>query len=89
MTITGDFECFRYCTFHYITFDLLFRVNENLFQKIGVPYFLVEHTATENLIFPNKTALQKANVIDKLNGKCKRTYHGERSFVTNLFFLKI
>ena len=38
---------------------------KNLFQEIGVPFFLVEHTTTEDIIFPNKTVLQKANVKNK------------------------
>ena len=52
--------------------------------------FLVEYTTTENTMFPNKTALQKANVKTDIMGSTKWTYHKERTFVTNYFIcLKI
>ena len=63
--------------------------NENLFQKSGVQ-FLVESTKIENVSFPYKTSISKANVKTNKMVTTKWTCHKERSFATNYFiFLKI
>ena len=49
--ISGNFKRFQY-----FNFETDFLENENLFQKIGVP-FLVESTEIEITSFPYKTAI--------------------------------
>ena len=57
LTITGNFEQFQY-----FNLETDFLKNENLFQKTGVPFFLVEGTNIENTSFPCKTVISEANV---------------------------
>ena len=61
MTISGDFERFKY---FYLETDFL--ENGNLFQKTGVPFFLVESAKIENATLPYKTAICEANVNRKI-----------------------
>ena len=56
MTISESFKRFQY-----FSFEINFLENENLFQKIGVP-FLVETNKIEKTSFPFKSALSEANV---------------------------
>ena len=48
-----------------VPFHLVFRVNEKPFARNWSTVFLVEHATNGDIKFPNKTALQKANVEDK------------------------
>ena len=82
MTITGNFERFRY-------FETNFLKNESLFQKGGVPLFWLK-VRIENTTFPYKTALSEANVKANRMGSTRWTYHKKRSFASKYFsFLKI
>ena len=56
MTVSGNFERFRY-----FNFETNFLENENLFHKTGVP-FLIESTKIENVLFLYKTGISEANV---------------------------
>ena len=85
MTISGNFERFKY-----FNFETNFLKNPTPFSKnTGVP-FLVESTKIENVSFPHKTAISEANVKTSRMVSTKWTYHKERSFYSNYFiFLKI
>ena len=56
MTITENFKRFQY-----FNFETDFLENENLFQKTGVPSFLVQSTKIEKTSFLYKTAISEAN----------------------------
>ena len=70
VTITKDFEHFQ-C----FNFETSFLKNENLFRKVGVPFF-----SCESALFPFKASLSKVNVKTNRMGSKKRTYHKDRSF---------
>ena len=55
MTITGNFECFRY-----FNFEVNVLKNENLSLKTGVKFF--RSTNIENASLPYKTTLSEVNV---------------------------
>ena len=57
MTITGNFEFFKY-----FNFETNFLNNENLFfEKLGNS-FVVESTMIKSVTYPYETALSEANV---------------------------
>ena len=57
MKITVDFKCF-----HYFNFEKSIPKNWKCFLKIEGSLFIVGSTMVENAVFPDKTALLKANV---------------------------
>ena len=76
MTISENFEHFQY-----FNFETYFLENENFFS------FLVERTKIEKASFPYKTAISEANVKANRMVTTKWTYHKERSFSSNHFFV--
>ena len=59
------------------------------FKKLEY-HFLVESTKIDNITFPYKPTLSKANVKTNRKGSTKLTYHKEQSFASNHFpFWKI
>ena len=80
MTISESFKRFQY-----FNFETNFLENENLFQKTGVPFFLVETTKAENTSFPLKTVLSEANVNTNRMATTKWSYHKKWNFSRNYF----
>ena len=72
--------------FQYFNFASNFLDNENFFQQTRV-LFLVESIKIEGASFPYKTAMWETNVKTNIIGSTKWTYHKERSFVSNNFYL--
>ena len=79
MIITGDFERFQY-----FNLEINFLKNANTFKKLEYS-FLVERTKIDNITFPYKTALSKANLKTNRMGSTKLTHHKEQSFASNHF----
>ena len=68
-------------SFHYFNFETSFLKSESFFKKLEYR-FLFESPMMENAIFPNKTALSKANVKTNSIESTKYTYHNEWGFAT-------
>ena len=74
VTISGDFEHFRYFNFKTVILE-----NKNVFQQLEYR-FLVESTKIGNAFFPYKTAISKANVKTNRMVSTKWTCHKRTEF---------
>ena len=70
-----------------LTLKQIFWKTKTFFKKLEY-YFLHESTKIENASFPYKTVMSEANVQTNRMEGTKWTYHKERSFASNCFFLK-